>query len=298
MSDSNLKQFDLFDQHPDPAEKRHTANVPKVDKTAIDRNKATRKFNSSAQDDAPVETSTRFTLKFRYVVMMMVLALSVSIWSWITNRMTVIQKVTVNDHYFTEEADIIARSGISIGAEADSIDPVVVIRNVEKLPYVRRAELVSLPPSTYLIRVEERRPIGLIKRSDMIRYVDKDGVLLPLVDGKALEVPLLYGLPISNTSDTLRSAAFKAMGAFLEALDRYDMAKITISDVAWEAENGIVAATGDYGTRLIFGLDGYDAKLRTWQAFYAQVVPKAGLDSFARIDFRYDGQVVSLKNPS
>jgi cell division septal protein FtsQ len=298
MADSNLKQFDLFDQQPNPAEKRHTANVPRVDKTATDRSKPKKATGGESGDTETKAPAARFNLKFRYVVMMMVLALAVSIWSWNANRMTIIQKVTVNDHYFTEEAEIIARSGITIGIDADSINPVAVIRAVEKLPYVRRAELVSLPPSSYLIRVEERRPIGLIKRSDMIRYVDKDGVLLPLVEGKALEVPLLYGLSINNTTDTLRSDAFKAMGAFLEALDRYDMAKITISDVAWEANTGIVAATGDYGTRLIFGLDGYEAKLRTWQAFYAQVVPKAGLEAFARIDFRYDGQVVSLRNPS
>lgn len=298
MADSDLKQFDLFDQQADPVEKRYTASVPKVDKTALDRGKF-KKDDSRITDSVELPaTATRFTLKFRYVAMMLVLALVVSIWSWNANRMTIIKKVTVNDHYFTEEADIVARSGITIGADADSINPVDVIRAVEKLPYVRQAELVSLPPSTYLIRVEERRPIGLIKRSDMIRYVDKDGVLLPLVAGKALEVPLLYGLPVPSTADTLKSDAFKAMGAFLEALDRYDMAKITISDVAWEDNTGIVAATGDYGTRLIFGLDGYESKLRTWQAFYAQVVPKAGLDAFARIDFRYEGQVVSLRNPS
>ena len=298
MADSDLKQFDLFDQQADPVEKRYTASVPKVDKTALDRSKAKKDDQRFTDSVEPSAATTRFTLKFRYVVMMMVLALVVSVWSWNANRMTIIKKVTVNDHYFTEEADIVARSGITIGADADSINPVDVIRAVEKLPYVRQAELVSLPPTTYLIRVEERRPIGLIKRSDMIRYVDKDGVLLPLVAGKALEVPLLYGLPIPSTADTLKSDAFKAMGAFLEALDRYDMAKITISDVAWEDNTGIVAATGDYGTRLIFGLDGYESKLRTWQAFYAQVVPKAGLDAFARIDFRYEGQVVSLRNPS
>lgn len=298
MADSDLKQFDLFDQQADPVEKRYTSSVPKVDKTALDRSKSKKEDHRITDSVELSATATRFTLKFRYVAMMLVLALVVSMWSWNANRMTTIKKVTVNDHYFTEEADIVARSGISIGADADSINPVDVIRAVEKLPYVRQAELVSLPPSTYLIRVEERRPIGLIKRSDMIRYVDKDGVLLPLVAGKALEVPLLYGLPVPSTADTLKSDAFKAMGAFLEALDRYDMAKITISDVAWEDNTGIVAATGDYGTRLIFGLDGYESKLRTWQAFYAQVVPKAGLDAFARIDFRYEGQVVSLRNPS
>lgn len=298
MADADLKQFDLFDQQPDPSERRYTANVPKVDKTAVERSKPKKVLSQEAGPTGETVSATRFTLKFRYVVMTMILALAVSIWSWNANRMTVVESVVVNDHYFTDEADVISRSGITLGAEAEKIIPMDVIRAVEKLPYVRRAELVPLPPSTYLIRVEERRPIGLIKRSDMIRYVDKDGVLLPLVAGKALEVPLLYGLPIPNATDTLTSVAFKAMGAFLEALDRYDMAKITISDVAWEENTGIVAATGDYGTRLIFGFDGYESKLRTWQAFYAQVVPKAGLDAFARIDFRYEGQVVSLRNPS
>jgi cell division protein FtsQ len=212
--------------------------------------------------------------------------------------MTDITRIQVTQNYYTDESTVITQAAIASGTPADSLNYVDIIRQVEQLPYVRNAELVPIPPSTILIRVEERRPIGLIKQGNLVRYVDRDGVILPVVDGKAIEVPLLYGLALPVGRDTLTSPAFRAMGAFLEMLDRNDMAKITISDVGWELGTGIVAATGDYGTRLIFGTDDYEAKLRAWQSFYAQVVPKAGLEPFTRIDFRYRGQIVTEKGSS
>jgi cell division septal protein FtsQ len=299
MADPKLRQIDLFENLPDPTIKPAPAPRRKrveADATPPVGSNATRRTYKGDTEPA-ISTPTR-GFRLRYLVLVLVAGSAIIIWSWFSSRMTDINRVQVSQNYYTEEAAIIAQAAIDSGTPADSLNYVDIIRQVERLPYVRRAELVPIPPSTVLIRVEERRPIGLIKQGSLARYVDRDGVILPVVDGKAIEVPLLYGLPLPLGRDTLTSPAFKAMGQFLETLDRNDMAKITISDVAWEPGTGIVAATGDYGTRLIFGTEDYEAKLRAWQAFYAQVVPKAGLEPFTRIDFRYRGQIVTERSSS
>lgn len=289
MADTRLRQIDLFEMLPEP-EVRQAPQARKKPAPSSKQNEGNSRRIPAEEASVPVRERS---FKLRYLVIVLVFGAAITAWSWYSSRMTNITQVLVNDHYFTTEGDIIARAGIAVGTHADSINYSQVIRSVEALPYVREARIVQVPPGTILIRVTERRPIGLLKQGNLIRYVDRDGVILPVMDGKALEVPLLHGFALPVAADTLKGISFQAMGAFLEALDRYDIAKITISDVAWQPNTGIVAATGDYGTRLVFGRDDYDSKLRAWQAFYAQVVPKSGLQPFTRIDFRYRGQIVT-----
>jgi cell division septal protein FtsQ len=299
MADPRLKQIDLFENLPDPSVRPAPAPRRKrVEPDAVPTpgSNATRRNRTDDSESTPAAPSRGFRL--RYLVLVLIAGAAITVWGWYSSRMTDINRVQVSQNYFTDESTIISQAAIASGTPADSLNYIAIIRQVERLPYVREAELVPIPPSTILIRVVERRPIGLIKQGNLVRYVDRDGVVLPVVDGKAVEVPLLYGLSLPVGRDTLTSPAFRAMGQFLEMLDRNDMAKITISDVAWEPGTGIVAATGDYGTRLIFGTDDYETKLRSWQAFYAQVVPKAGLEPFTRIDFRYRGQIVTERSPS
>ena len=299
MADSRLKQIDLFENLPEPTVKpaptpRRKRVEPETEPTA--GSNATRR--TQKPDNEPRNSAPGRGFRLRYLLLVLAAGAGITVWSWYASRMTDITRVQVSQNYFTEESTIIAQAAIATGTPADSLNYVDIIRQVERLPYVREAELVPIPPSTILIRVTERRPIGLIKQGNLARYVDRDGVILPVVDGKAIEVPLLYGLALPVGRDSLTSPSFRAMGQFLEMLDRNDMAKITISDVAWVTGTGIVAATGDYGTRLIFGTEDYDEKLRAWQAFYAQIVPKAGLEPFTRIDFRYRGQIVTEKRAS
>jgi cell division septal protein FtsQ len=299
MADPRLRQIDLFENVPDPTVKSAPAPRRKrvePDAVPTQGSNAVRRTTRDTGEAASSTPSRGFRL--RYLLLVLIAGSGITVWSWYSSRMTDINRVQVSQNYFTDESAIIAQAAIASGTPADSLNYVAIIRQVERLPYVREAELVPIPPSTILIRVVERRPIGLIKQGNLVRYVDRDGVVLPVVDGKAIEVPLLYGLSLPVGRDTLTSPAFRAMGQFLEMLDRNDMAKITISDVAWEPGTGIVAATGDYSTRLIFGTEDYEAKLRAWQAFYSQVVPKAGLQPFTRIDFRYRGQIVTEKRPS
>ncbi len=298
MADARLRQIDLFENLPEPTVKPSPAPRRKrVEPETVPTPGSNATRRTPRDESEPSATAPTRGFRLRYLVLVMVVGAAITVWSWYSSRMTEITTVQVSQNYFTDESTIISQAAIASGTPADSLNYVGIIRQIERLPYVREAELVPIPPSTILIRVEERRPIGLIKQGNVVRYIDRDGVVLPVVEGKAIEVPLLYGLSLPAGRDTLTSPAFRAVGQFLEMLDRNDMAKITISDVAWEPGTGIVAATGDYGTRLIFGTEDYETKLRSWQAFYAQVVPKAGLEPFTRIDFRYRGQIVTERSP-
>ncbi len=223
MADARLRQIDLFENLPEPTVK--PAPTPRRKRVEPESVPAP---GSNATRRAPTMDGTKATptrgFRLRYLLLVLIAGAAITAWSWYASRMTEITTVQVSQNYFTNESTIISQAAIASGTPADSLVYVDIIRNIERLPYVREAELVPIPPSTILIRVEERRPIGLIKQGNLVRYVDRDGVILPVVEGKAVEVPLLYGLTLPAGRDTLTSPAFRAMGQFLEIIERNDMA--------------------------------------------------------------------------
>lgn len=286
MAEKELRQIDLFEMPP-----AETAPPAGSRRREIPRNEAP----ATPKKTASETETTRSPFRLRYLLLVLVIGAAVAVWSWYTGRMAEVHQVSVSDHYFTAEEDIIRAAAITIGTHADSIAFSQVIQRIEQLPYIREARIVPVPPSTILIRIQERRPVGLVTGSNVKRYIDSEGIVLPVIPGKAVEVPLIYGINLTASSDTLKGTTFEALGAFLAAFERYDIARATISDVAWQTGTGIVAAGGEYGTRIVFGLGDYDEKLRNWQAFYTQVVPKTGLNTFTNVDLRYKAQIVTEK---
>jgi cell division septal protein FtsQ len=298
INDLNITQVDLFNGMPitEPNRRRPVRN---------ERNSTSRVEQTSASysdneqpTDGPRSTSpgSKKPFKLRYVILLMIVVIGIITWSWHTNTMTQVTTIRVKNEYFTNRSAVIRQTGITLGALADSLNYRQIIQRVEQLPYVKQASLVEIPPHTLEIRIEERRPIGLLVSSDQTIYMDAEGVLLPTIPEKMPEVPLVYGITIPSKAIKLSGTSIQVMSRFLSALDQNELSKITLSDIAWVNGDGIVAFTGDYGTRLTFGMDDFDRKLRAWNGFYAQIVPKIGLSSITTVDLRYRDQVVTNGN--
>lgn len=208
------------------------------------------------------------------------------------NRNVTVQDLKVNALNYTEYEMVKQTAAVPMGIKPDSLDLTEVIQRVEKLDYVRSAKPYIEPNGTLRLTIAERQPIALlINGSDRI-YVDAEGVKLPILEGKTQDVPLLYGYRTSQR-DTLKSESFMQVRDFLMRAKIDGFGWSTISEVAFDETDGVVALSHENGVKLIFGRNNFETKLENWKAFYGQIVKTKGIDQMRQVDLRFTNQVVT-----
>lgn len=226
------------------------------------------------------------------VIALIILGLSLGL-GYHFSRDSKVEQITVTGNHFTTSDQIIKQAAIPQGVYTDSLDVMKVMEDIEKLPWVHEARLNMSPFGRMDISVTERRPIALILQGDKSVYVDANGVKLPVIQGRPVDVPLLYGFPVAPLSETLESDDFRKVAAFLQAAERDPAAHRMLSEIAWAGYEGVVALSHDNGIKLIFGSDRFEERLKNWTAFYNTVIPEKGISRFQSIDFRYHGQIIT-----
>ncbi|WP_246043156.1 cell division protein FtsQ/DivIB [Fodinibius saliphilus] len=209
---------------------------------------------------------------------------------WSAN-MTV-QQVRFEGNYFTT-AEELQQVEVPTGVNPDSINYADIIRQFEKLAYVDRANISVEPNGNLMVQITERQPIALIADGSKKVYVDQEGVRLPKVLGKSVDVPILYGFKATPLGDTLSSDAFRYASHFLTTVHRKKVSNATISEVAWTNKDGIIALTNQNGVKLIFGKGDYANRLQNWEAFYGKVIKQKGIEAMRSVDLRFQGQIVT-----
>jgi cell division protein FtsQ len=215
---------------------------------------------------------------------------------WYFNKMSTVQSIEVSGNYFTLAADVIAKSAIPIATPSDSISYSSSIVKIESLPYVKQATLRLSPSGKLRIQLIEREPLGLIIQGSSKYYFDEDGVILPLIQGKSVDVPLIYGIPVRAGADTLNSDDFIEMRNFLRVASQNSIATSTLSEIAWSKEEGIVALSNENGIRVVFGSYNYEQSVENWSVFYTKVIVIRGPQQFTTIDLRYSGQIITRES--
>ena len=222
---------------------------------------------------------------------MMVIAVAVLAAVYWTRTVTV-DELDINALTFTEPEEIEAVAAIPFGIQPDSLDIQEVVLRVEKLPYVRSVVPYIEPSGDLRLTVSEREPIAMLIDGSQRAYVDAEGVILPILENKTRDVPLLYGYSVHAT-DTLKDEPFLQVRDFLmkAKIDQFGWA--TISEVAFDPVDGVVALSHENGVKLLFGRNDFEMKLENWKAFYKQVVRTKGIQSMQQVDLRFSNQVVT-----
>ena len=84
-------------------------------------------------------------------------------------------EITGNVH--TDEASVVAASGLGTNLRLTDIDPEAIARGLEALPWVRRARATTLTPNRVVVAIEERVPVAVARLADGTRLlVDAAGV--------------------------------------------------------------------------------------------------------------------------
>lgn len=221
----------------------------------------------------------------------LVLGLAVLGGLYWSSTMTV-QQVQFKGNRFVSKADL-EMIEVPTGIKPDSMDFTEIKNRFVELPYVKNVDISIEPNGDLLVTIFEREPIGLLTDGNKKIYVDQAGVRLPMVLGKAIDIPILYGFSASPMSDTLKSDAYKKVSDFLTTVRSKAVSNATISEVTWTKDDGIVALTNQNGVKLIFGKGDYAKRLRNWEAFYGKIVKQKGIDKMRSVDFRFQGQIVT-----
>lgn len=204
-----------------------------------------------------------------------------------------VQGVQFEGNHFVSEQDL-QLVEVPTGVNPDSMNFREIRNRFEKLPYVKQADISVKPNGTINIGIIERQPIALLADHEKKVYIDSEGIKLPIVAGKTVDVPILYGFSTKPVQDTLKGKDFKTVSNFLTAVRNNNVADATISEIAWSSSNdGIVALTNQNGVKLIFGKGNFDRRLRNWEAFYGEVIKQKGINKMRSVDLRFEGQIVT-----
>jgi cell division septal protein FtsQ len=221
----------------------------------------------------------------------LVLGLAVAAGLYWSSTMTV-QQVQFSGNHFVADSEL-QKIEVPTGMSPDSMNFGDIRKRFEEMPYVKQADISIEPGGNLMINISERQPMALLADGSTKIYVDRDGLRLPKVLGKTVDVPILYGFSAQPMGDTLQSKAFKTIADFLTTVHSKDVSNATISEVAWTQNEGVVALTNQNGVKLIFGTGDFATRLRNWEAFYGEVVKQKGIEAMRSIDLRFEGQIVT-----
>lgn len=202
-----------------------------------------------------------------------------------------VNDVQFTGNHFSLTEELISVADIPSGVHPDSMDLTTIKNRIEALDYVDEVLIQVEPGGDLIFDIIEREPIGLLINGSDRAYLDKDGVILPIPDDQILDLPLVYGF--NTRKDTLKSEAVKQISDFLQTAKTNSLHWITISEVAYSDEEGVVALSNENGVKLIFGNNNFDHKLANWGTFYTEVVRVKGMQSMRQIDLRFRNQVVT-----
>jgi cell division septal protein FtsQ len=209
------------------------------------------------------------------------------------NRNVVVDKVTFSGNELTDSKRLLDAAEITFGVHPDSLDLSAIIERIERIDYVKEAIPYVEPNGELNIQIKERTPIALLKKDSKHSYVDVEGVKLPVLYLKAFDVPLVYGFDPSLDNDTLKNEAFKQISNFLVNALENKFGWMTISEVAYNKEDGVVALSQENGVKLLFGSNDFQIKLENWEAFYTEVIRVKGIQAMQQVDLRFTNQVVT-----
>lgn len=208
------------------------------------------------------------------------------------NRNVTVQEVKVSGLHFTPYEQVKQAAAVPMDIKPDSLNLAEVVQRVKQLDYIRTVTPYIEPNGDLQLNVEERQPIALLVDVAGRKYVDSEGVQLPILEDKIQDVPILYGYS-SLSSDTIQTASFKQVSQFLQAARQDVFGWATISEVVFDEQEGVVALSQENGVKLIFGRNDFKLKLENWKAFYTDVLRTKGINAMRQVDLRFENQVVT-----
>lgn len=148
-----------------------------------------------------------------------------------------LQDLSIEGAQHTSREDIAAALGFGPGTSLLAIDTAEAQARIERLPWVRRAQVMRLLPSSIHVAIEEREPFAVWQLDGKLHLVAADGtVLAPAEAGAHSELPLIVGAGAADNAAPL--FALLAVHPDLKARLK---AAVRVADRRWSLQlaNGV-----------------------------------------------------------
>lgn len=236
----------------------------------------------------------RASRRARWLALAAVLILSqVALVHWLaTSPRFAITHVEIAGLSQLSDAEVRAAAGIEAGQNLFRLDPEAVALRLQRLPRVRRVDVIRSLPNRVTLLVEERRPFALAVSGGRLYWLDEEGTVLgPELRAVTPELPVLTGFGRSGSGDGTPSAErSRAAVALLRTLLRTagSLAE-TVSEIDAGRPDGPVLYTVD-GIEVRLGPEAWEERLGRLEGVLAQL--QAEGEAVESIDLRFRDQVV------
>ena len=226
-------------------------------------------------------------------------ALSFAGWTWIDGM--VVREVMVEGARYADEETILALTAVDTTMRVLDVDPLLVADRAVRHPWVETGVVRRLPSGVVRIAVRERLPVALALTpyGQPGAWLDAEGHTMPLSEGAAWDVPLVWGVALpENRTQPLREASLRELLATLPETDPLPDALVSSFEVDRAGGITMYAATpgGNDAIAVRLGNRGYAEKFRRLNAFWTQAVLPRPDKTFTAIDLRFDGQIVTKES--
>ncbi len=214
-------------------------------------------------------------------------------------------------HFIDDNAvreQVLAASDAVIGAPIGEVDLVAIEEGLRHIGCVAKANVYHTMDGTLHVKVKQREPIVRVINADGSSfYIDREGWTMPTNANYTARVLVVTGqLNEPGAEDGVYSVlANDSLRNFFRSDDIHRIATFIGKDPFWSAliDQVVVNADGEYeliprvgAQRVLIG-DGtaLDQRFEKLRIFYDKGIPKADWRRYARIDLRFDDQIVCTK---
>ena len=197
-----------------------------------------------------------------------------------------------------EITQILKDQGITKGTIVESINLTSIEQELEKIRWIKNAELFINNQQLLEVKIQQRIPIARVFTvAGNSFYIDDQGWRLPLKQLTVLRLPVFTGFPTDQDKlSAPDSLLLKEVLFFSNTIktDSFFTAQIAQVNIGPNGDFQMVPSLGDH-TVLIGSVDNLADKLNRLYTFYKKVWVQSGINAYQVLDCRFDGQIVALK---
>ena len=182
----------------------------------------------------------------------------------------VTKTIVVSGNARVRRNEIVSRAGIVPHVSIWLQNTAAISKRIEAIPYVDRARVRQIPPSTLRIVVSERRPFAILRSGDDAALVDRSlRVLEPAATSQSYPVLIIDpGTSLEPGEFVLRSSA----RGLRDAYERVGGGNFVPASLQYDRFGGLIVTTRG-GLRLLFGSEtDLSQKITLADAILSQVV--------------------------
>lgn len=187
--------------------------------------------------------------------------------------------------------------GAVVGRDLKSIKIQQIERELEKLPYVSRAEVHLDMDGTVQVNVQQREVmLRVINKAGREYYVDRSGKKVPVTLKYVPHVMVANGNIVEGYKQPLEKIESKLVQDLMTVVDHVrgdELWENQIVQIYVNEQRDIELVPRVGKEILVIGsADSLAYKLRRLELYYKNILPKVGSEAYEKVNVKYGGQII------